>query len=116
MKLSYNPFDKKNIVKTEYGIINYQHDMGTVYVTHRQPQHFFRKFQGFAISVSELEVCFEAQVYWLMVIYTNKDGEQQPYRMRMQDVRYLHDYDNKGDLQKVMPLIKMERLSDGRWV
>lgn len=106
----YNPFHRKECEETEHGIINYQHDMGTVYVTHRRKEHFFKKFRGFAISNSELEIAFNKRVYWIIILYHKEDGSSIPYRFRMNCVKFLEEYTNDGDIQKIFPLKELECL------
>jgi len=55
----YNPFRKKEIVETGHGIISYDNRR---YFTHRNKEHFFVKFRGFGISVSEIEICHNEHV------------------------------------------------------
>lgn len=107
----YNPFSKKGCENTEHGVINYQHNMGTVYVTHRRKEHFFKKFQGFGISNSELEMAFNKRVFWVLILYHGKDGVTIPYRFKMEDVIYLEEFNNNGDVQKIFPLKNLEDLS-----
>jgi len=102
MRADYNPFSRKEMEETEHGLINYQHNMGTVYVTHRRPEHFFKKFQGFGISYSELEICFSKRVFWIMFIYYGKNGTTIPYRIKLEDLVYMEEYNNDGDKQKVV--------------
>lgn len=106
----YNPFSKKMEEETEHGIINYQHDMGTCYVTHRKKEHFFQKYKGFGISNSELEIAFNKRVYWILIIYHEEDGSSIPYRFRIEDVKYLQTYNNNGDVQTIFPIELMENL------
>ena len=58
MIANYNPFKKEMTEITPHGVINYTHNMGTTYVTHRRKEHYFVKFKGFAISMTELEIAF----------------------------------------------------------
>lgn len=110
----YNPFSYKEPQETEHGIINYTNDMGTCYVTHRKKEHFFKKYQGFGISNSELEMAYNKRVYWILIMYHREDGTSIPYRIKMEDVKYLQDYNNVGDAQKIFPLKMMEkRVSEG---
>lgn len=110
----YNPFSRET-EETEHGTINYSHEMGTCYVTHRRTEHYFIKYKGFGISNSELEIAYNKRVYWIIIIYHNKKGEDIPHRIKMEDVKYLEEYDNKGDKQKMFPTEKMERLWKGEW-
>ena len=115
MKATYNPFNNKNFVETEHGVINYRHDMGTVYVTHRRPEHFFKKYQGFAISITELEVCHQENVHWILIMYTNKAGEQTPHRIRLSRLRDFQIYDNGNDKQVVIPVAYMQKRREEGW-
>lgn len=112
----YNPFSNKECEETEHGVINYRNDMGTCYVTHRQKQHFFRKFQGFGISCSELEIAYNRGVHWVLIMYRRDDGTTIPYRIALEDVKYLADYNNEGDLQKIFPLKELEKREKQGWI
>lgn len=111
----YNPFSNRECEETEHGIINYQHDMGTCYVTNRRKEHYFIKYKGFAISKSELEIAFNKRVYWILIMYHREDGSTIPYRMKLDEVRYLEEYNNNGDLQKIIPLSIMEVQKGNGW-
>lgn len=115
MRADYNPFARKELEETEHGIINYQHDMGTVYVTHRRSEHFFKKFQGFGISLSELEICYRKRVFWIIFLYHGKESTTIPYRIKLEDIQYAENYNNNGDIQKVVPTRDMETKIDGIW-
>ena len=116
MRADYNPYVKnKGTEETEHGLINYTHDMGTVYVTHRRPEHFFKKFRGFGISKSELEVCFDKNVFWVMVMYHRKDGTTIPYRVKLSNLRYMDEYDHEGDEQVIVPVKEMEQRIEEGW-
>lgn len=106
----YNPFSKKAEEETEHGIINYQHSMGTCYVTHRRKEHYFKKYQGFGVSKSELEIAYNKRVYWILIVYHKEDGSSIPYRYRMDDIVALEEYNNNGDIQKIFPVKIMEDL------
>lgn len=116
MRADYNPFDKKVVESTEHGVINYQHSLGTVYVTHRRKEHFFKKFRGFGISISELEIAYEKRVHWVMFVYHRDDGSSIPYRVLLNDLHMMEEYDNDGDVQKVVPIVDMEKMEKGVWV
>lgn len=111
----YNPFSKKQAEETEHGIINYQHDMGTTYITHRRKEHFFKKYQGFAISNSELEIAYNKRVYWILIIYTKDDGTNIVYRYKLEDIPFLQEYNNNGDQQKIFPIKVLQTKKDGEW-
>lgn len=115
MDLRYNPFNDKETLNTQYGIINFKHAIGRTYVTHRRPEHFFKKKQAFCISISELEICLQNNVEWIMIIYTNKSEEQMPYRLKMSHVRHLEQYNNNNDIQAVFPVKIMETMVGGKW-
>lgn len=112
---SYNPFDKKELELTEHGTINYQHGMGITYVTHRRKEHYFKKYQGFAISNSELETAYNKRAYWILILYHRDDGTSIPYRYKMENTPYLEEYNNNGDKQKVFPIKQMQTKKNGEW-
>ena len=95
---------RKGIRKTRYGIINYQHRLGTTYVTERRPDHYFIKYKGFAISKSELDVLKEEEIYWILIMYRNKKGVTIPHLVRRKEVEKQDEYNNKGDIQKIIPI------------
>lgn len=115
MKTNYNPFNKKELIETEHGIINFQHDIGTCYVTHRRPEHVFKKFQAFAISLSELEIAYDNNVYWILIMYTNAKQECTPYRIKLKETRFLQQYDYNGDKQVIIPIKHMEANGKEGW-
>lgn len=113
----YNPFRRKEIEETEHGIINYRHKLGRIYTTHRRPEHYFKKYQGFAISNTEIEVIKEALVEWIIIIYHNDKKEQKVMRINTKYIRYMEEYNNNGDVQKIFPEKELEKLDKetGEW-
>ena len=116
MQFNYNPFKKKQYEKTPHGVINYMMDMGTCYVTHRRKEHFFKKYHGFAISLSELVICYDKKVYWIIIMYHRDDGTSIPYRIELSKLQFFEEYDNNGDVQKVIPLKNLRMKIDDNWV
>lgn len=117
MMANYNPFSKKEVIDTQHGRINYHHDMGTTYVTHRTEEHVFKKYQGFGISNTELETCYNERVHWILIIYHNeKKGTSIAYRIKLKETKYLPTYHNGNDTQTMIPIRKMqERKQKGEW-
>lgn len=116
MILEYNPFDKTKIKETKHGVINYTHNMGTVYVTHRKKEHYFVKYNGFGISSTELKQAYEEKVYWILIIYHQTDGTMTAYRIKMENIKYLENYNNNGDEQKIIPTKLCEINNEGKWL
>lgn len=115
MNIDYHPFRTRHLIETGHGIINTQHDMGKIYLTHRTPEHIFRSKQAFCISTSEIETCHEHYVTWILIHYHNKRGETLPHRIKCSELRFMEQYDNQGDVQYVIPIREMERLIEGQW-
>lgn len=115
MKPNYNPFRQSDSIQTIHGTINFLHDMGITYVTHRRPEHFFKKFQGFAISTTELETCHANHVHWILILYTKTDGGQVPYRIELDKLRFFDTYTHEGDIQKVIPVKEMQSRTKEGW-
>jgi len=115
MKTSYNPFNKKDHRETEHGIINFQHDMGTCYVTNRTPEHIFRKYGAFCISNTELETCYDNHVYWILILYHNNNGETIPHRIELNKLRYMDTHNQNGDVQTIIPIKQMEKRGEEGW-
>lgn len=115
MKTNYSPFKKEGTIRTPHGTINYTHNMGTVYITHRRPEHFFKKFQGFGISITEIDVCKQENVYWLLFIYHNAKGEEKPYRIKLSETQYLETYTYEGDEQIIIPVKAMHERGEKGW-
>lgn len=69
-------------------------DGGWVYVTHRHPHHYFRKFQGFGISEEILERLIKMNVGEIRVVYHGKKGEKvlvtRPYKFLVHGEPYKH--------------------------
>lgn len=102
--LSYNPFKQKRVVKTKYGIINREERR---YYTHRHPEHFFKKFQGFAISVPEVEICNQERVTHIIINYHGKK-KNVLYRIDVDYLKYMKTYDNDGDVQIILPIRELK--------
>lgn len=115
MKIEYNPFSKKTIQETKHGTINYQHDLGTTYTTFRKTEHYFKKYQGFGISITEAEICYEKNVYWIIIIYTDKKERQKAYRIKLEKLRYLEQYNNNGDQQIIIPTKCLQEKKEEKW-
>lgn len=100
----YNPFTKKDIVETEHGVISFENRR---YFTHRRPEHFFKKFGGFGISLSELEICYNEHVDHIIIKYYGKE-KNILYKIKMDMIKYMKRYNNNGDEQVVIPTKDME--------
>lgn len=100
----YNPFKQYETKETEHGIIS----LGPRrYFTHRRPEHFFKKFQGFGISLTEVEICFNEHVDHILIKYWGKQ-ENIFYKIKLSYLKYMKRYDNNGDEQIILPIKEME--------
>lgn len=113
---NYNPFSiKKEYEETEYGTINYYHEMGSSYVTHRKKEHFFKKYQGFGISESEIRIAKMKRLYWIMILYHKDNKTNIPYRIELNKTKYFEKYNNEGDMQIIIPIKEMEFKTNKGW-
>lgn len=99
---SYNPFRTESVITTPHGTI---HNKDTIiyYFTHRHPEHYFVKFKGFAISLSEYEIAFEHNCSCAIIKYHGK-RENILYKWSFAFVKHAQIYDNSGDKQYIIPL------------
>lgn len=115
MDNAYNPFSDVWTKEIQFGTINFQHDMGIVYVSHRRPEHVYKKKGAFCISLSELEICHKEHVYWILLMYENANGETIPHRIKLSELRLLEQHDNNGDKQVIIPIKYMEKRVEEQW-
>lgn len=120
MRTHYNPFERPDIIHTSHGTINFTHPLGSVYVTRREgSKAFFKKFQGFGISNTELRVCDKELVKWVLINYKNPEtNTERLYRISLKDVYNRgEDYTHYSDSQKVVPLALMQEYNadEGQW-
>lgn len=99
----YNPFFVPRTRDTSFGVINYEKSR---YVTNRSSEHFFKKYQGFGISVSEISICKQNHVNEIVIWYHGKK-ENIIYSIELEMVEYCEIYDNNGDEQYIIPINKM---------
>ena len=89
---------------------------GDTYFTRRSAKlHFFRRSQGYPISVSVLKTLKQHKTKWVVVIEYDRDDEKEVfYRCYVSDYESLISFQEEGfDEQKCMPLRRMEKLKDG---
>lgn len=80
------------------------------YVTHRQPEHFFRIFQGFAISKVILDELQREEIQNILIIYHNKKQEQIVYKSKLFDwLKYGQHFDNKLDSGELDPQLVLNK-------
>lgn len=103
VQANYNPFRKKDIVETRHGIISYE---SRRYFTHRRPEHFFKKYQGFGISLTELEICYNERVDHILIKY-HGTKKNILYKIPLQYLQYMQKYNNNGDEQIIIPIKEM---------
>lgn len=115
MKIEYNPFQEKEIIETEYGRINTKHEMGRTYITFRRSEHFFKKYQGFGISNTELQICDNKGVKWILIIYTNTKNEQVPMRIKLSNINKSNKFNYNGDNQTIIKKEDLEIKKEEKW-
>ena len=84
----------------------------SVYVTHRDSRkHFYRKMQGYPISVSVLKILEKNNVRMIQIIEHRANGEIKNYTAYLSDYAYFAQFQEMGhDPQKCIPLRLMKRL------
>lgn len=108
MKANYNPFTKEDVVETDHGIIT--KSVGR-YFTHRKPEHFFRKYQGFGISITEVEMAKLNHCTHIIIKYHGK-RKNILYRILIKYLEFLEIYNFKDDKQYILPVKEMEIIGE----
>ena len=83
------------------------------YVTIRNKNHFFRKYNGFGISSSVLSELRRYDVKLIKIIYNKIDGTDELYIVTIDDF-YNNSlyYKDKGlDYQRILPLNKFKKIT-----
>ena len=114
--MEYSPFNRECQIETQHGLINYNHSMGTIYLTRRKREHIFKKYQAFNISESELLLCEKHNVYWIVIMYEKVEGGIIPYRIKMSKLALFEQYrGTDDDIQRIIPIRMMESKESGDW-
>lgn len=105
---NFHPFTKEQVEKTPHGIINKETHR---YFTHRTKEHVFKKYQAFAISVSELELAEQGHCNHMVIKY-HGTFKNIFYRISLEYLKYFKKHDNEGDLQVIIPIKEMEVIGE----
>ena len=86
---------------------------GSVYVTRRRKEHFFRKFNGFGISKSILEWLNRNGIYKVLIIYENEDKSEVLLKSDITQwiysgIEWVDSSNGFADVQLVLPVLEME--------
>jgi hypothetical protein len=83
-----------------------------VYITHRDSRkHFYRKMQGYPISVSVLKTLKKNNVHMIQIIEHRANGDIKNYTAYLSDFTYFSQFQEMGhDPQKCIPLRLMKLL------
>ena len=100
MKPDYHPFKRRTIIETPHGIINTERNR---YFTHRKPEHYFKKHQGFAVSDTEIDMARREGCTHIIIKYHGK-ASNYLYMIEMKYLEYMDKHDNNGDIQTVIPI------------
>lgn len=112
MDVAYNPFTKKETIDTPKGMINYQHEMGKTYVTHRRKEHKIEN--TFLIETTELRICHELNIEWVLIIYKDKETTK-VYRTKMRTIHKHERYKTKNQTYIQIPIEHMEEKKEQGW-
>ena len=86
--------------KTKHGLI----DVTTgKYITHRLPRHYFRKFHGFGISESEIELMEKHNCSVIMLKYFTL-CKNFWLKISLEDIRKSQEYYDSGDKQYILQM------------
>jgi hypothetical protein len=115
MRVSYNPFrmaTELKVIQTEFGNINTK---TLNYFSHRKQEHFFIKYQGFGISVTEVDLCKKYGVKNIVLKYKGKN-KNTLYKIKLDYLKYMERYtneeDGKCDEQYILPIKEMEIIGE----
>ncbi|GAH05230.1 unnamed protein product [marine sediment metagenome] len=91
--------------RTLHGTINKAENR---YLAQRKPQHFFRKFQGFGISVTEVMACESAGIDNIVIMYIGTLGTYF-YKVAIEKLKDFQRYNFNGDEQIILRIKDMEK-------
>lgn len=110
----YNPFSTRigvenmnevpRYIKTIFGTINRETKR---YHADREPEHFFKKYQGFGISKSEIHTMRKHGVKEITIRY-HGTKENTIYKIQLAKLTNMKTHNNKGDLQIIIPIKEMQ--------
>ena len=98
------------LLKTQHGMINVE---TKEYICERKPEHFFVKFQGFGISMTEIVQCQERGVETIVIHYFGK--RRLKYTFDFSLCTEMPLYNNGHDLQLILKkkVMKEEEIKFG---
>lgn len=96
--MSYKPFSLPEYIETDYGTINTRK---LRYFTHRKKEHFFKKFSGFGLSISEISLIAKYGVREIVIRYLGSK-ENIIYKYNIRNLKDAPEYDDEGDFQKII--------------
>lgn len=97
-----------------------------IYVTYKTQEHYFRIFQGFALSQAVIDLLKKKEIELIQMVYTGKNKQIKYLSSIKQWEESMNEWNNKEgiqeDPQKVLPvkemlaieIIKMNGLKNGR--
>lgn len=89
--------------KTIHGIINHETKK---YVTERRPEHYFKKYQGFGISDTELEKARKEGAKTIIIKYHTKT-KTIIYMTNINNQNMKQKYTNGEDEQTIIPISEL---------
>lgn len=110
MRTEFNPFSEmvKEKASTQHGLILYKHKL---YFTHRKTEHYFRKFQGFGISVSEVEIAVHEGCERIRIKY-HGIKKNKIFEIPIEYLKFLQRYNFEGDEQIIIPEKEMKLIGE----
>lgn len=100
MRAEYNPFKTEEYIETDYGVIN---NRMRRYFSNRNEKHFFKKFQGFGISLTEIDLCKKHHVKKINIKY-HGTKKNYIYQFDMEHLDYFPTYEYEGDEQVILQI------------
>jgi len=102
-----------NFVKVDGKVVGELINNRKTYLTPRNStKHFYRKAQGYPISVNVLELLKIHGVKDIVVLETRKDGTRKKYRVFVSDYNNVEIFKEPDyDFQKCIPLRRMETIA-----
>lgn len=98
-------------LSTEHGtLLN-----GEIYSTNRNENHFFKKYQGFGISESELEICKKHGIKKIRIRYCGRKKNiiyEVPFKYTEYFEKYSYEKDGVIDRQVILPTKEMKVLGE----
>ena len=102
--------EKVNYLNETKGLIS---DDKRIYHTIRKPEHFFRIFKGFGISVQILDSLKEKGIKEIHIRYLGKRGETNYYvsleNFILKSEKYSNVENGKIDSQRVLSIMKFDK-------